>query len=176
MDVAHPGEIHVFVLLGDKFNPAIFNGFNCWAGHFLGVDVPLVGKHGLDNHAATVSVGDGHVVFFDAFEITESIHVGDDFSARGKAFHTAILFGQGGVHLIVVAAIAFYAFGGLTNIGVHGKYIDHGQFVALANFVIIEVVGWCDFYAAGAFFHIGVFVGNDGNQSAYQGQNYVLAN
>ena len=48
--------------------------------------------------------------------------------------------------------------------------------MALANFVIIEVVSWGDFYAAGAFFHVGVFVSNDGNQSAYQGQNYVLTN
>ena len=129
----------------------------------------MVGEQGLDNHAATVAVGYGHIVFFNAFQQTQGFKVGDDFTARGKAFHTAILFGQSGVQFIVVAAIAIHAFGGLANIGIGGEYIDHGQLLALANFVVIKVVGWGDLYTAGAFFHIGVVVGDDGNQSAHQG-------
>ncbi len=71
--------------------------------------------------------------------------------------------------MLVVAAVAIHALGTVANIGVHGEYIDHGQPVALANFVVVKVVSWGDFYAAGAFFHIGVVVCHYGNQPAYQG-------
>ena len=68
MNIAHPAKVHIFVLLGDKFYAAIFHGFNGWAGQFFGVYIPLIGEHGLDNHAATVAVGNGHIVFFNAFK------------------------------------------------------------------------------------------------------------
>ena len=88
-------EVHIFVLLGDKFYAAIFYGFDGWASEFLGVYIPLVGEQGFDNHTAAIAIGYGHIVFFNAVQQAQGFKVGDYFTARGKAFHTAVLFWQG---------------------------------------------------------------------------------
>src|SRR5690606_16474538 len=56
LDVTHPGEIHVFVLLGHELDAAVFHGGNGRLGQRLGGHVPLVGQPGLDHHAGAVAL------------------------------------------------------------------------------------------------------------------------
>ena len=59
LNVAHPAEVHVFVGFRHKLNIAVFHRCNGWLGQGFGVDIPLVGQHWLNHHAATVAVGYG---------------------------------------------------------------------------------------------------------------------
>jgi hypothetical protein len=58
--------------------------------------------------------------------------------------------------------------------GVQGEDVDHRQAVALAHFVVVEVVRRGDLHAAGAEGHVDVFVGDDRDQRPTSGSD-VLA-
>ncbi len=68
LNVAHPGEIHVFVLLRHELNIAVLNRFDRRFRQHVSTHVPLVGQHRFDHHAATVAVRHGQVVGFDLFQ------------------------------------------------------------------------------------------------------------
>ena len=55
LDVAHPTEIHVFVLLRYELNRAIFDSGNRFFRQRFGRNVPLVGEPRLNHHARTVA-------------------------------------------------------------------------------------------------------------------------
>lgn len=63
----------------------------------------------------------------------------------------------------------------LADVTVEGQNIDHRQAVAFADFVVVEIVRRGDLHAAGAFFHIGVFVADDADAAADQRQNDLFA-
>ena len=46
---------------------------------------------------------------------------------------------------------------------------NHWEVVALADFVIVWIMGWCNFYNTRAIFHIGVFVGDNRNLAVGKG-------
>ena len=58
---------------------------------------------------------------------------------------------------------------------IQSQHVDHRQPAALADFVIVEVVRRGDLHAASALFHIGVFVGDDGDATTDQRQLNELA-
>ena len=51
LNVAHPGEVGVFPLLGYELNGALFDRFNRGSGELFCVDVPLGRQPGLDDGA-----------------------------------------------------------------------------------------------------------------------------
>ena len=98
---------------------------------------------------------------------------------------------QGG-HAGVLAAVQHVGFVGSSAAGslfsVHSGFIgsaghmavvrqhaDHGQVMALAHFKVVGVVGGGDLHHAGAFFHIGVFVADNGNLTVQQRQDHMAA-
>ncbi|MNH03251.1 hypothetical protein D3C79_625080 [compost metagenome] len=68
LNVAHPAEVHVFVLLRHELNFALLNGFHRHFRQRRSAHVPLVGQHRLDHHAAAVAVRHRQVVRFDLFQ------------------------------------------------------------------------------------------------------------
>ena len=66
--------------------------------------------------------------------------------------------------------------GAFTDIAVKGQDVDHRQRVTFTHFIVVKVVRRSDFHAAGAFFHVGVFVANDRNTTVNQRQNDIFAN
>src|SRR5699024_5390901 len=67
LNLAHPGEVHVFVLLRYELNVAVLNRFNCRFRQDIGTHVPLVGQHRFDDHATTVAIRNGQVMWFNFF-------------------------------------------------------------------------------------------------------------
>ena len=48
--------------------------------------------------------------------------------------------------------------------------------MALANVIVIKIMGRGNLYATGSFFHVSVVVGKDWNQSAYQRKGHKFPN
>ncbi len=85
----------------------------------------------------------------------QCVHVGDDFGASLITVHATVGLGR----LVV-------------NSGVVIQYVDHGQTVAAAHLVIVEIVRRRDLDAASAEFSIYIIVGNDRDLPAGEGQLY----
>jgi len=176
LNIAHPGEVHVFVLLRHELNAAVLNRFNSRFRQHVGTHVPLVGQHWLDNHAATVAVRHGQIVRLDLFQQAECVNSSHDGFTRGKAFQLLELGRDvAGINVGFVAfgVVHFCAF---ADIAVEGQNVDHRQGVTTAHFIVVEVVRRGDFHAAGAFFHVGVFVAHNRNTAVYQRQHHEFAN
>ena len=175
LNVAHPGEVHVLVLLGYELDAAIFHRFDGGLGHRRHAHVPLVGQHRLDGHATAIAVRLLQHVILDFSQQAQLIQLGHNGLAGGEALHTGELARQGGVVGGAGVAVGVDHFGLGAHVGVQGEDVDHRQVVALAHFVVVEVVGRGDLHAAGALLHVGVFVGDYGDQTVHQRQQYVLA-
>ncbi|CCJ87390.1 hypothetical protein BN133_3767 [Cronobacter dublinensis 582] len=87
LNIAHPGEVHVLVLLRHELDIAVLNRFHRRFRQYIGAHVPLVGQHRFDNHAAAIAVRHGQIVRFDLFEQAEFIHGRHDRFTRGKTLH-----------------------------------------------------------------------------------------
>ena len=85
LNIAHPGEIHVFVLLRHELDIAVLNRLYRRFCQHVGAHVPLVGQHRFDHHAAAVAVRDGQVVRFDLFQQAQRVNSGNYRFTRGKA-------------------------------------------------------------------------------------------
>ena len=175
LDVAHPGEIHVLVLLGHELDAAIFHRSNRLLGQRLGGDVPLVGQPGLDHCTGAVTARGFQTVRLDLFQQTCCFKVSDDALARLEAIQPGIGGGQGGVHLGIHAAINIEHLGGSQNRRVLVQHVDQRQVVALAHFIVIEVMGRGDLHAAGTEFGVAVIVADNRNAPAHQRQLDELA-
>ena len=172
LNIAHPGEVHVFVLLRHELNVAVFNRFYGRLRQHVGTHVPLVGQHRLDHHAATVAVRHGQIVRFDLFKQAERIDGCHHGFTRSETLQilefrrdlcgvNVGLFAFGIVHLRAFADVA-----------VKGQDVDHRQGVTFPDFIVVKVVRRSDFHAAGAFFHIGVFIADDRNAAVNQRQHH----
>ncbi len=175
LNIAHPGEVHVFVLLRYKLDVAVFNGFNRDFRQRCGTHIPLVSQHRLDNHAATVAVRHGQIVRFDLFKQAELIDSGNNRFTRREAFHVLEsrrdLIGAG----IAGFTIGVIHLSTVADIAVEGQDVDHRQFVTTTDFIVVEVMRRGNLDAAGAFFHVGMFVANDRDQAANQWQHHKFA-
>ena len=175
LNVAHPAEVHVLVLFGHELDAAVFNGGNGGLGQRLGGDVPLVGQPRLDDHARAVALGHLERMGFDLFEQAEGVEVFDDLLARLEAIQTGVGFRQGSVDVAVDAAVDVEHLGAGQDGGVLVQHVDQRQAVALADFVVVEVVGRGHLHAAGTEFRVAVVVGDDRDAATHQWQLDKLA-
>ncbi|MDT4818223.1 hypothetical protein FQZ97_513140 [compost metagenome] len=170
LDVAHPAEVHVLVLLRHELDAAVFHGGDGRFGQRLGGDVPLVGEPGLDDGAGAVALGHFQRVVFDLLQQAELLEGGDDLLARLETVEAGELRGQAAVQLVIDAAVEVEHLGLGQHGGVLVEDVDQRQVVALADFIVVEVVGRGDLHAAGAELGVAVLVGDDRDAAAHQGQ------
>ena len=176
LNIAHPGEVHVFVLLRYELNVAVLNRFNCRFRQDIGTHVPLVGQHWFDDHAATVAVRNGQVMWFNFFQQAECVNRSNDRFTCSKTLQFLELCRDfAGINVRFVT-FGIEHLGAFTDIAVKGQDVDHRQGVTFTHFIVVKVVRRSDFHAAGAFFHVGVFVANDRNTTVNQRQNDIFAN
>ena len=140
---------------------AVFHGGDGVFGQRLGADVPLVGQPGLDDGAGAVALRYFQRVVVDLLEQAHGLELGDDGLARGEAVHAGVALRQAGVEVRVDAAVEVEHLGLGQHRGVLVEDVDQRQVVALAHFVVVEVVGRGDLHAAGAEFAVDVLVGDD---------------
>ncbi|MNM56682.1 hypothetical protein D3C81_678590 [compost metagenome] len=170
LDIAHPGEVHVLVLLGHELDTAIFHGGDGRLCQRLGGNVPLVGQPRLDDGARTVAFRHFQGVVVDADQQALGVQVGDDLLARDKAVKVGVLGRQLGVDLLVNAAVEVEGLGAGQHEGVLVEDVQQRQVVALADFVVVEVVGRGDLHAAGTELGVAVVIGDDRDAAADQWQ------
>ena len=113
---------------------------------------------------------------FNFFQQAQRINSGNHRFTRGKALQLLELSRD-----FIGINVGFFAFGvvhfrGFTDVAVKGQNIDHRQAVTFPDFVVVKVVRRGDLHAAGAFFHISVFIADDGNAAVNQRQNNKFAN
>ncbi len=172
LNIAHPGEVHVFVLLRHELDITVLNRFHRRFCQHVGADVPLVGQHRLDHHATTIAVRYGQVVRFNLFQQAEGVNGSHHRFTRGKALQLLELCRN-----FAGVDVGFVAFGvvhlcALTDIAVKGQDVDHRQGVTTAHFVVVKVVCRGDLHAAGAFLHVRVLVAHNWNATVNQRQHH----
>ncbi len=140
LNVTHPAEVHVFVLLRHELDLALFDRFHRHFGQRRGAHVPLVGQHRLDHHAAAIAVRHRQVVRFDLVQQAQIIEGGNHRFTRREALQATEL----GRDLVAVVGADFAQgvehFRFLADVAVEGQNVDHRQAVAFADFVVVEIV------------------------------------
>ncbi len=174
LDVAHPGKVHVLVLFGYKLYAPVLDRFDGGLGKVRDTDVPLVREPGFNHRAGTVTAGHLEGVGFDFLQQAQGLEGGHNGLARFEAFHARIL---SGCPLPVLGSVPgkgeYREFA--QNVRVAVENIDQRQVVALADFVVVEVVRRGDFHTAGTEFRVHVIVGNDGDQAVGERQADLFA-
>ena len=94
---------------------------------------------------------------FDALQKTQCLKVTDDCAACFVAVQLPIGFR-----------------GGVTDGRVPGEDIDQWQVMSQTHFIIIEVVGRRNFYAAGPKFGVYIIISDNGNFPIAEGRATVL--
>jgi len=175
LDVTHPREVHVFVLLWHERDAAVFNGGNRWFCQWLGRHVPLVGQPRLDDGARAVAFRYFQGVIVDADQQTGFVKVRHDLLARFEAIQTGVFGRQGAIDSFVQLAVEVEHLSSRQHFGVFVEDVQQWQVMALADFVVVEIVGRGDFHAAGAEFRIAVIVSDDRDAATNQWQLNKLA-
>ena len=175
LDVAHPAEVHVLVLLGHELDLAALDHGDGLLGQRLGGDVPLVGQPRLDDGAGAVALRHFQGVVFDLLQQAGGLEGGDDLLARDETVEAGVFGRQAAVDLAVDAAVDVEHLGLGEHLGVLVEDVDQRQVVALADFIVVEVVGRGDLHAAGAELGVAVVVGDDRDTPAHQRQFDVAA-
>ena len=158
LDVAHPSEVGVFILLGDELNPALPHGLDGRLRQRGNAHEPLIGEPGFDDCLRAVAPRRHEAVRLHLFKQAQGVQVGDDALPRRKAVQAPV----GGRGAVVDGRLG-------------GKHVDHRQAVPQPHFVVVEVVGGGDLDAAGAKGRIHGLVGDDRQLPAHQGQARPLA-
>ena len=174
LDVSHPGEVHVLVLLRDEGDAAVLDCLDCRLGEGLRPYVPLAGEVRLDGHSAPVTVRLHHDVVLDLLEETKLLKFLDDEIARLVAVKPAELLGDVAVIDVRGLAVDVVDLGLVHDPGVLGEDVDHGERVALPDLVIVEVVRRGDLHAAGSLGHVGVLVAHDGDGTVDEREDDLL--
>ena len=158
LQVAHPGEIHVLVVLGHELDVAIFHRGNGRLGQLFHGHEPLVGQVGFDDNAGAVASGHLQGVVSDFFQQAKGVQIVHDFLA--------------GIHAVQAAI-------GLRHFFIEGRIrsqdVDHRQVMTLAHFIVVEVMGGGNFYAAGTKIRVHIIIGDDGDVALSQRQANGLA-
>ncbi len=108
---------------------------------------------------------------FNFFQQAQRVNGSNDGFTGSKAFQLLELsrnLAGINVRLFTFGIEHFRAF---ANVAVKGQDVDHRQRVTFPDFIVVKVVRRGDLHAAGAFFHIGVFVANNRNAAVNQRQN-----
>ncbi len=128
----------------------VFDGFGSEA---FDVDEPLGFKHGLDDSATFITVGDGVGNFLFAAEKTLALEVLQDLFAAFFGGETLIIRTGSGGHVAIFA-----------------DDLNALEVMAFADFKIIEIVGGGNLDGAGAIGGVGVFVGDDRDGAVGEGE------
>ncbi len=175
LDVAHPAEVHVLVLLGHELDLAAFDGGDGLLGQRFGGNVPLVGQPRLDDGAGAITAGDFQRVVVDLFQQAHGVELGDDGLARIEAVHVRVAVRQVGIDLVVRRPVDVEHLGLGEHRGVAVEDIDQRQVMTLADLVVVEVMRRGDLHAAGTELEVDVVVGDDRDQAVDQRQHDVTA-
>ena len=158
LQVAHPREVHVLVVLGHELDVAVFHRFDGRLGQGFHRHEPLVGEIGFDHHAGAVAARHLQGVVLDLLQQAQRVQIVDHFLAGVEPVQAAV-----GLRRVVV------------QMRLDGKQVDLRQIVALAHFVVVEVMGRGDFHAAGTEVRVHVIVGDNRNIAVGQWQTHGLA-
>ncbi len=158
LDVAHPLEVGLRPVAGHEADAAVFDGADRRLGERRGAHVPLVGEPGLQYRPRSVAARHRQRVRLDLLEQAERLEVGDHARARLEAVETAVGLRRG-----------------VGDACIGRQHVDQRQAVALADLVVVEVVGRRDLHAAAAEGRIDVIVGDDRDLAPGQRQAQGLA-
>ena len=131
--------------LGVEFDFAGFEMGNGGFSKFLRIDKPLLAEHGFDDGATLVAVGDSVGDFLFATKEAFFLKIGQNFFATFFGSEAGVIWAANREH---------------TSVGA-----DDGEFfevVTFADFEVVVIMGGSNLDGAGAVFHLGVFVGDDG--------------
>ncbi len=175
LQITHPREVHVLVVFGHELDVAVFHRLDGRLGQCFHRHEPLIGQQRLDHVTGTIAVGQGVVDRFGLLEQALGLHVGDDGLASGKAVEAGVCRRQASVDVGQRTALDVEGLGGFEDMGGLREDIDQRKTSALADFIVVEVVGRGDLHAARALVHVGVLIGDDGDATADQRQLDELA-
>ena len=159
LDVAHPVEIDVRPVVRHELRAAVFHCLDRLVGERLDVEIPLL-RHQRFEHdgLGLLIVRHGMGNRLDLVEQFDGFQIGDDLFARHEAIETTISFG----HRVVQRAVLV-------------QDVDERKIVTLADLKVVEVVARRDLHRARALLGIGMFVGNNRNQTVRQRQPHLFA-
>ena len=170
LQVAHPGEVHVLVVFRHELNVAVLHRLDGGLGEALHGNEPLISEQRLDDIAGAVAVGQGVVDALYLYQQAEGLHIGDDLLACFETIQARVFGRQGSVFIGLRLTFQVKNFRLLKNRRIFGEDVDQQVVLALADFVVVEVVGRGNLHTARAFLHIGVLVRHDGNAATHQRQ------
>ena len=175
LDVLEPLEIGLLPGLRHEPRFARTHGGQRALGEGLHVHVPLIREIGLDHRAGAVAVRNRVRMRLDRDEKAALVEQRDDALARLEAIEAVE-----GKHRIrrIAAAVEPFEEGVVSrnlDLRFGTEHVDERQAVPPPDLEIIEVVRRRDLHRAGALFRIGVFVRDDRDFSADEGQHGVLA-
>ena len=153
LNVAHPGEVGVFPLLGYKLDGAGLDRLNGRLREFFRVDIPLRCQPRLNHRARAVASRYFECVWFNFLQQPGRLELSDDLRSGIKTVQSP-------------EALR----GLIVYFGLGGQHIDHGQIVTLAHGVVIEVMRGRNLDAAGTELGIHVIIGNDRDAPPSEGQ------
>ena len=157
LDVLHPVIIGLIETFGHELRLVLADGFDRGLCQRLHLHEPLFGDARLHDSVAAVAFACRDHHLFDLYEIARGFQIGDPGLAALVAVHAFVLACSGGHLRFFVDAF------------------DHLQTVAQTDFEVVGVRGRRDLYGAGALFGIGILVRDDGDLSADQRQDDLLA-
>ncbi len=158
LDVVHPVEVGLRPVLGNEANPAGLDGLDRGFRERLDLHVPLIGEVRLDNRVRAIAARNLDRVILDLVQQPQRLEFGDDLVACDEAVESAVGLG----YLVVERRVV-------------GQDVVHRQVMALADFVVIEIVRRRYLDAAGAELGLDVVVGNNRDLSADDGEFDFLA-
>ena len=145
LNIAHPLVIGLVPVLRYEADAASLDCSDRRPGQWLDAHVPLIGEVRFDHCAAAIAARHHQLVRFYPVHKSRCLQIGHHALTRFEAIEAAVGRWHAGVEL---------------RIG--RKDIDQWQRVSLADRVIIEIMRWCDLYAAGAEGGVDKVIGNDG--------------
>ena len=148
VNVAHPLEVGLLVLLRRKADVTFFDGSDGHVGERLNLDEPLRGQRALDDVARAFAATDGVGVLLDFDELAARFQIGDDAFACDVAVQSRVVASC----CVQVRRV------------VH--HIDGRKIVALAECEVVRIVCGCDLHCAGAELRAYPIVGNDRDDAA----------
>ena len=167
--VAHPVHVGLAETIGQEAGFTLFHAFDGGLGQGFHLHEPLLGNHGFDDGVAAIAgahfVLDGldffqqaksRQVFHDGFAGIFGGHAGVLAAIQHMGFVDAgLAFGKEGIG----SGFVFCA----GHVAVVGEDTHDGQIVPLPHFVVVGVMGGGDLHHAGALFHIGMLVADNGD-------------
>ena len=114
-------------------------------------------------------------MWLDLFQQAQRIKVFDDFLAGFKTVQASVSGGQAGIQLVIDAAVDVENLCAGKDGGVLVEDVDQWHRMALADFIVVEVMGRSDLDATGAEFGIAVIIAHNRDASADQWQLDIFA-